>query len=155
MISVEKMEHTTLPRRFYTDPDFYRAELDRFYFNRWICAGRASAIPRSGDYFTRSIGDESIIVTRSGSGEVHALFNVCRHRGTRLCDNAEGHLAERIQCPYHNWTYDLEGRLLAAPHMAPAARSGTATSSSTWGQPDLPCPPHLPWKTPRPSCAIN
>jgi Rieske 2Fe-2S family protein len=111
--------HTTLSRRFYTDPDFYRAELDRFYFNRWICAGRASAIPRPGDYFTRSIGDESIIVTRSGAGEVHALFNVCRHRGTRLCDNAEGHLAERIQCPYHNWTYDLEGRLLAAPHMAP------------------------------------
>jgi Rieske 2Fe-2S family protein len=111
--------HTTLPRRFYTDPDFYRAELDRFYFRRWICAGRASQVPHSGDYFTRSIGDESIIVTRSGSGEVHALFNVCRHRGTRLCDNAEGHLTERIQCPYHNWTYDLEGRLLAAPHMAP------------------------------------
>jgi Rieske 2Fe-2S family protein len=111
--------HTTLPRRFYTDPDFYRAELDRFYFNRWICAGRASQVPRSGDYFTRSIGGESIIVTRSGSGDVHALFNVCRHRGTRLCDNAEGHLTDRIQCPYHNWTYDLEGRLLAAPHMAP------------------------------------
>jgi phenylpropionate dioxygenase-like ring-hydroxylating dioxygenase large terminal subunit len=84
--------HTTLPRRFYADPDFYRAELQRFYFNRWICAGRADAIPRAGDYFTRSLGDESLIITRSGSGEVRALFNVCRHRGTRL---------------------------LAAPHMAP------------------------------------
>jgi Rieske 2Fe-2S family protein len=111
--------HTTLPRRFYADPAFYRAELERFYFNRWICAGRGDAIPRSGDYFTRSIGDESIIVTRAGSGEVHALFNVCRHRGTRLCDDAGGHLADRIQCPYHNWTYDLAGRLLAAPHMPP------------------------------------
>ena len=111
--------HTTLPRRFYADPDFYRAELQRFYFNRWICAGRTDAIPRAGDYFTRTIGDESLIITRSGSGEIHALFNVCRHRGTRLCDAAEGHLTDRIQCPYHNWTYDLEGRLLAAPHMAP------------------------------------
>ena len=111
--------HTTLPRRFYTDPAFYRAELARFYFGRWICAGRADQIPRAGDYFTRTLGDESIIVTRDGSGAVHALFNVCRHRGTRLCEQPEGHFVDRIQCPYHNWTYDLEGRLLAAPHMPP------------------------------------
>ena len=111
--------HTTLPRRFYADPDFYRAELERFYFDRWICAGRADQIPNAGDYFTRALGDESVIVTRDSSGEIHALFNVCRHRGTRLCDQTEGHFADRIQCPYHNWTYGLEGRLLAAPHMPP------------------------------------
>src|SRR5215212_6661936 len=106
--------HTTLPRRFYADPDFHRAELERFYFNRWI---RADQIPRPGDYFTRSLGDESVIVTRDGSGEIHALFNVCRHRGTRLCEQTEGHFVDRIQCPYHNWTYGLDGQLLAAPHM--------------------------------------
>jgi Rieske 2Fe-2S family protein len=111
--------HTTLPRRFYADPEFYRAELERFYFDRWICAGRADQIPNRGDYFTRQVGDESVIITRDESGDVHALFNVCRHRGTRLCEQAEGHFADRIQCPYHNWTYGLEGRLLAAPHMAP------------------------------------
>jgi Rieske 2Fe-2S family protein len=111
--------HTTLPRRFYTDPAFYRAELDRFYFTRWICAGRADQIPHPGDYFVRTLADESIIITRDGSGAVRALFNVCRHRGTRLCEQPEGHFIDRIQCPYHNWTYDLEGRLLAAPHMLP------------------------------------
>ena len=111
--------HTTLPRRFYADPDFYRAELERFYFNRWICAGRADQIPNPGDYFTRTLGDESVIVTRDASGEIHALFNVCRHRGTRLCEQTEGHFADRIQCPYHNWTYGLDGGLLAAPHMPP------------------------------------
>jgi glycine betaine catabolism A len=111
--------HTTLPRRFYTDPAFYCGELDRFFFNRWICAGRADQIPNAGDYFTRTLGDESIIITRDKSGALHALFNVCRHRGTRLCEQPEGHFVDRIQCPYHNWTYDLEGRLLAAPHMAP------------------------------------
>jgi phenylpropionate dioxygenase-like ring-hydroxylating dioxygenase large terminal subunit len=111
--------HTTLPRRFYADPDFYRAELERFYFNRWICAGRADQIPNAGDYFTRSLREESVIVTRDASGGIHALFNVCRHRGTRLCEQPEGHLVDRIQCPYHNWTYDLAGRLLAAPHMPP------------------------------------
>jgi phenylpropionate dioxygenase-like ring-hydroxylating dioxygenase large terminal subunit len=111
--------HTTLPRRFYADPGFYRAELERFYFDRWICAGRADQIPNAGDYFTRTLGDESVIVTRDARGGIHALFNVCRHRGTRLCDQADGHLVDRIQCPYHNWTYALDGTLLAAPHMPP------------------------------------
>src|SRR5207249_3221275 len=111
--------HTTLPRRFYADPDFYGEELERFYFNRWICAGRADQIPNPGDYFTRSIGDESLIVTRDAAGSVHALFNVCRHRGTRICSDAEGHFDERIQCPYHAWNYDFGGRLLGAPHMPP------------------------------------
>jgi Rieske 2Fe-2S family protein len=109
--------HTTLPRRFYADPGFYRAELDRFYFHRWICAGRADQIPNAGDYFVRTIADESVIITRDTSGTIHALFNVCRHRGTRICEQIEGHFVERIQCPYHAWTYDLSGRLLAAPHM--------------------------------------
>jgi len=110
--------HTTLPRRFYADPDFFRRELEHFYFARWICAGRADQIPHAGDYFTRTLADESVIVTRDRSGDVHALFNVCRHRGTRLSEAVEGHFADRIQCPYHAWTYDLAGRLLAAPHMA-------------------------------------
>jgi Rieske 2Fe-2S family protein len=114
--------HTTLPRRFYADADFYRTELERFYFERWICAGRLDQIPNAGDYFTRLIGDESIVVTRDESDSVHAMFNVCRHRGTRLCDQAEGRFAGCIQCPYHNWTYGLDGRLLAAPHMSPEFR---------------------------------
>jgi Rieske 2Fe-2S family protein len=111
--------HTTLPRRFYADPDFYRIELERFFFRRWICAGRADQIPCPGDYFTRAIADESVIVTRDAAGAIHALFNVCRHRGTRICEQRDGHFVDRIQCPYHAWTYDLEGRLLAAPHMPP------------------------------------
>src|SRR5436190_24148414 len=87
--------HTTLPRRFYADPDFYRAELERFYFNRWICAGRADQISNPGDYFVRTLAGESVIVTRDMSGDIHALFNVCRHRGTRLCETNEGHFVER------------------------------------------------------------
>src|ERR1043166_4431361 len=118
----ERDMHTTLPRRFYADAEFYRAELERFYFDRWICAGRADQIPHAGDYFTRSIANDSVIVTRDGAEQIHALFNVCRHRGTRLCENADGRFTERIQCPYHAWTYGLDGRLLNAPHMAPEFR---------------------------------
>src|SRR5262245_46173365 len=60
--------HTTLPRHFYADPDFYRGELERFYFARWICAGRADAIPHAGDYFVRTLAGDSVIVTRDGAG---------------------------------------------------------------------------------------
>ena len=65
------------------------------------------------------IGGASVLIVRTDEGLLKAHHNVCRHRGTRLCDDAEGHFVERIQCPYHNWTYDLAGSLLAAPHMAP------------------------------------
>src|SRR5207244_10531341 len=105
-LSGERHMHRTLPRRFYADPEFYRAELDRFYFNRWICAGRCDQIPHAGGFFTRTIGDDSIIVTRDEGGDIHAMFNVCRHRGTRLCEQHEGNFTGRIQCPYHAWTYE-------------------------------------------------
>ncbi|HEV3060994.1 MAG TPA: aromatic ring-hydroxylating dioxygenase subunit alpha [Vicinamibacterales bacterium] len=115
-------DRKTLPGRFYTDPELYLEELDRFYFKRWICAGRTDQVPNAGDFFVRTLAAESVIITRDAGGEVRALFNVCRHRGTRICDRADGdvgHFADRIQCPYHAWTYDLNGRLLAAPHMPP------------------------------------
>jgi Rieske 2Fe-2S family protein len=107
----------TLPGRYYTDPAIFRAEVERFYFNRWICAGRADAIPKPGDYFLRDVAGESIIVTRDAAGAVHAFYNVCRHRGTRMCTEPEGAFAGRIRCPYHGWSYALDGSLTGAPHM--------------------------------------
>ena len=107
----------TLPARYYTDSALFRQEIENFFFGGWICAGRADSIPNAGDYFLREIANESIIVVRSDAGAVEAFYNVCRHRGTRLCSVAEGNFAGRIQCPYHGWTYALDGRLLGAPHM--------------------------------------
>jgi Rieske 2Fe-2S family protein len=108
---------TTLPARYYTDPDVFRDELERFYCQTWICAGRANHIPTPGDYFLREVAGESIIVTRDESNSLRAFFNVCRHRGTRICAPAEGHFPGRIQCGYHGWTYGLDGSLHGAPHV--------------------------------------
>jgi Rieske 2Fe-2S family protein len=108
---------TTLPARFYIDPVHFRREVEHFFFGTWICAGRADQIPERGDYFLRDILGESIIVTRDAAGEVNAMYNVCRHRGTRICESACGTFPGSIQCPYHAWTYDLGGRLIGAPHM--------------------------------------
>jgi Rieske 2Fe-2S family protein len=107
----------TLPACYYTDLELFRREIDTFFFEDWICAGRADAIPNPGNYFLREIAGESLIVVRTDAGSVEAFYNVCRHRGTRLCSKSEGSFAGRIQCPYHGWTYGLDGRLLGAPHM--------------------------------------
>ncbi len=107
----------TLSGRYYTDPELFRQEMENFFFDGWVCAGRADRVPCTGDYFLREIAGESIIVVRSEAGSVEAFYNVCRHRGTRLCSAAEGSFGGRIQCPYHGWTYGLDGRLLGAPHM--------------------------------------
>ena len=107
----------TLPARYYTSPEIFQAEMDRFFLGSWICAGRAERIPQPGDYFLRNFAGESLIVTRDAAGTIRAFFNVCRHRGTRMCTVPEGAFAGRIACPYHGWTYALDGSLLGAPHM--------------------------------------
>jgi Rieske 2Fe-2S family protein len=108
---------TTLPAKYYTDSDLFKEEVERFFCRTWVCVGRVGQIPSAGDYFLRDIAGESIILTRDENASVQAFFNVCRHRGTRICLEGEGHFARRIQCGYHGWTYGLDGRLLGAPHM--------------------------------------
>ena len=108
---------TTLPSSFYTDPAHFRREVDHFFFGKWVCAGRADQIPNRGDFFLREVLGESVIVARNDAGTVSAMFNVCRHRGTRICESPCGTFPGSIQCPYHAWTYDLAGRLIGAPHM--------------------------------------
>jgi glycine betaine catabolism A len=107
----------TLPARYYTDPEIFRHELETFFFQTWICAGRAEQVPNPGDFFLRELAGESIIVTRDASGAIQAFYNVCRHRGTRICREDHGKFPGRIQCPYHGWTYALDGKLQGAPHM--------------------------------------
>lgn len=110
----------TLPRSYYVDPQIFDRELEAFFFGRWIAAGRSSQIPNPGDYFLRETFGENLIIVRDSDGGVRAYYNVCRHRGTRLCSETEGTLGRRIQCPYHAWTWSLDGKLLGAPHMDPA-----------------------------------
>ena len=107
----------TLPGRYYTTPDVLSEEAEHIFRKRWICVGRLEAIAQPGDYVVVEIAGESIIVLKDQSGERRAFYNVCRHRGTRLCEATHGKLSETIQCPYHAWTYALDGRLIGAPHM--------------------------------------
>jgi glycine betaine catabolism A len=107
----------SLPARYYTDVSHYHTELDSFFRCMWFHAGRADEISGHGEYVVREIAGESLIVVRNNSGEIRAFSNVCRHRGTRLVAERNGRFAATIQCPYHAWTYNLGGCLVAAPQM--------------------------------------
>jgi Rieske 2Fe-2S family protein len=107
----------TLPSRYYTDPGIFSREMERFFFAMWVCAGRATEVPDPGDFFLRDVVGQSIVITRGEDGRVRAFYNTCRHRGTKFCSEDEGQFAGRIQCPYHLWTYRLDGTLANAPHM--------------------------------------
>lgn len=107
----------TLPARYYTDPDVFRRELDRFFFDRWVYVGRDEDLREAGAYRLVDLAGESLILVRTRAGAVRAFYNVCRHRGTRLLTEPEGRLRDCLRCPYHAWTYDLDGRLVGAPHM--------------------------------------
>ncbi len=107
----------TMPGEFYTSPEILAEEKDRILARSWNCVGRVSRLAEPGDYFLRTLADESIIVLRDRQGVLRAFFNVCRHRGTRICREESGRFPETLQCPYHAWTYATDGRLVGAPHM--------------------------------------
>ena len=108
----------TLEGRYYTSEEIFAEEVERIQERSWICAGRLRDLTEPGAYFTIEIGRESVIVLRAGDDSARAFHNVCRHRGTRICADESGRFEGYIQCPYHAWSYGLDGRLLRAPHMA-------------------------------------
>ena len=107
----------TLPAAYYTGQQHFERELDLLFRRMWFCAGREEEIERPGQFVLRELPGENIVVTRDSTGQVRAFHNVCRHRGTRLCTESTGAFPGSIQCPYHSWTYALDGRLIGAPHM--------------------------------------
>jgi len=106
----------SLPQKYFLSPEVFVEEQKKIFSKQWLLVGHQSQIPDAGDYVVQQVIGESLIVIRDKSGEIRGFFNVCRHRGTRLKEDACGH-ASAIQCPYHAWTYGLDGRLIGAPHM--------------------------------------
>ncbi len=100
----------SLDQPFYVDQDLFDLEMELFFGRHWLFAALTCELPHPGDWVRVDIGRDSIIIVRSKGGDIGAFHNTCRHRGSRLCSEERGH-AERFVCPYHQWTYDLEGRL--------------------------------------------
>jgi Rieske 2Fe-2S family protein len=106
----------TLPGGYYTDPGVFIREQERIFEAMWCCVARAADLPAPGAFRTAQVGRESVLIVRSGDG-IRAFYNVCRHRGARLCTEESGTVRRAIRCAYHAWTYDLSGRLVAAPNL--------------------------------------
>jgi Rieske 2Fe-2S family protein len=105
-----------LARDFYRDAAFHQLDLDHLFHREWIFAGHDCEIPKAGDWFTMELGQYPLIVARDASGKLHAHHNTCRHRGFRVCDGERGS-SRRFVCPYHQWTYDTDGRLIRTKAM--------------------------------------
>ena len=106
----------SLSQRYFVSPEIFAQELEKIFSEQWVLVGHQSQIAKAGDYLTADVAGESLIVVRDKQGAIHGFYNVCRHRGSRLLENRNGQSAA-IQCPYHAWTYALDGRLIGAPHM--------------------------------------
>ena len=109
------LEAETLPAWCYTSQAFYEREVERIFLKVWIFVGRSDEIPNPGDYFTVSLAGGPVIVIRGHDGTARAFANTCRHRGSRLLEGKGN--CRSIVCPYHGWTYGLDGRLAGASHM--------------------------------------
>lgn len=127
-----------IPKERYTSPEFARLEWERMWTRVWLLAGREADVANPGDFFVFEIGLESVIVARDRTGALHAHYNVCLHRGNRLCEPGRGHAAT-LWCRYHGWEWELDGRLRRAPDAEdfgtslPADLRLGALRCATWG----------------------
>lgn len=121
-LAQSRMDGWTLPQDFYTDPEIFAHELDTFFSDTWLFVGHSCQIPNKGDYFVVTFHRTSLVLIRGEEGKIYAHHNVCRHRGTMLCHQEQGH-AERLTCPYHQWTYKIDGTLIATWGMQELDRS--------------------------------
>ncbi len=108
---------STLPGRYYYDAAIYEQEMERIFSQMWVCVGRVETLSDPGTYQLVTLGQESIIVVHGRDHQLRAFYNVCRHRGARLCTEVAGQLKGSIQCRYHAWTYGLDGQLIGAPNI--------------------------------------
>ena len=121
----------SLPSFYYTSSDIFEREKELIFAREWFCAGREEELPSPGNHSVLELARESILAVRTAKGELRAHYNVCRHRGARLCPAPQDSLREvalaggiassnAIRCPYHQWTYNLEGELIGAPFLKDA-----------------------------------
>ncbi len=115
----EDLSARTPPGSFYTNEGILRRELEEFFCRSWLNVGREEQVADVGEFFTREIGGESVLVVRGTDGKARAFHNLCRHRGIQLVEGSNGTNLRSIVCPYHGWTYSSEGKLIGAPHTEP------------------------------------
>src|SRR5947209_6371566 len=104
----------TLPQAFYNDPSVYEFDIGAVFSRAWLMVGFECELPQPGSHLSITIGRNPLVIIRGRDGAIRAFHNTCRHRGAKICPDGRNR-ASRLVCPYHKWTYELDGRLVAAP----------------------------------------
>ena len=117
--SPEWRPRPTLGSEDYASQEVWNQEKEHIWWGDWICVGRTEEVANAGDYVVRDIAGESVFITRNAEGALRAFYNVCSHRGTKFLDDVEGTASVRkaFKCPYHAWTFDLNGQLIGSPNV--------------------------------------
>lgn len=129
---MSRRENQSLPQPFYTDPGLYEVDLSRIWYRDWLFALPACEIPKTGNYVTMQVGAYPVVIVRGADGAIRAFHNTCRHRGQRICSAVKG-TAPKLVCPYHQWTYELDGKLIYAREM------GEGFEPAKWGLKPVHC----------------
>jgi len=117
--NLSQVEPSLESKDYYCDETF-ETELKHVWYRSWIYAGRESEIARQGDFKSLRIGSQNLLLVRNEDGQINGFHNTCRHRGSELCSKEQGNLqSKNISCPYHRWTYSLDGALIRTPHLIP------------------------------------
>lgn len=115
---MQRKPNYSLPQAFYTDPGVLKADMENIFYKDWLFAIPSCEIPKEGDFVVYDVGAYSVVIVRGKDGEIRAFHNSCRHRGSVLCKSKKGS-NPKLVCPYHQWTYELDGSLLWARDMGP------------------------------------
>jgi Rieske 2Fe-2S family protein len=121
----------TLNRDYYFSQEIHARERERIFYREWFCVAREEQLPEPGDYLALDVAGESVLLVRTRDGGLAAHYNLCRHRGSQLvAEGSQGKFTSGIRCPYHSWTYTLEGALRTAPFLDEGAGAGAGISKS-------------------------
>lgn len=112
----QRQPNYSLPQAFYNDLSLFKLDMQNIFYRHWLFVAHDCEVPNAGDYLTHTVGDYNVIIVRDRDGVIRAFHNSCRHRGSRICQHEQGN-SPTLVCPYHQWTYDLNGKLLFAKEM--------------------------------------
>jgi len=133
--SLVDMEKGLISREIFVNEEIYQQELEQIFARAWLLVGHESQIPKPGDYMVSSMGEESVIMARDRQGAIHVFLNSCRHRGMKVCRYDEGNTPV-FTCPYHGWSYALDGKLVGVPYFKDAYHS--ELKKEEWGLAEVP-----------------
>lgn len=128
--SLIDLDNGVISREIFRSQEIFEQELERVFARAWLFVGHETQVPNPGDYFVSAMGDESVILTRDRSGKIHVLLNTCRHRGMKVCRYDEGN-GLQFTCPYHGWSYGIDGKLVGVPYFTEAYRE--RLDKAEWG----------------------